>query len=250
MKSTKDNAKKYLEEKGLIKYLNGSRKGQLEPDYCDLARLHQLAVSRKVFTVLEFGIGWSTIILADALRANERKWKVLGDKNDFRIRDPFKIFSIDSSQKWIDIVNEMVPSDLKKYIEISYSEVEAGLFDNRICHFYKNIPDVVPDFIYLDGPDPADVKGNINGLTWKNLERTVMSGDILSMEPTLLPGTFIIIDGRTNNARFLENNLQRKWKINHNKEEDITTMELTEHSLGKINEEKISYCLGNKKIEI
>ena len=31
-----------------------------------------------------------------------------------------------------------------------------------------------------------------------------MAADLLLMESILLPGTFILVDGRTNNARFLE----------------------------------------------
>jgi len=245
MMMDKKSSRKYLEKNNLLKHLRGAKRGQLEPDYCDLARLHQLATKRKVFTVLEFGIGWSTVVLADTLRINEEKWNNLSKKNNLRVSNPFKVSSVDSSKKWISVVKKMIPSELKKYIEIKYSEVGAGLFNGRICHFYKNIPDIVPDFIYLDGPDPEDAKGAIRGMTWKNLERTVMSGDILSMEPTFLPRTFIIIDGRTNNTRFLKNNLQRKWVIKHDPKEDVTTMELMEPPLGEINKEKISYCLEN-----
>lgn len=240
----KEKAKLYLKKNNLIRYLRGSKPGQLEPDYCDLVRLHQLAVSRKAFTILEFGVGWSTIILADAMRVNKEKWEKSKIKNDFRTNNPFRIFSVDSSKKWIDAVKKMIPVELKKYIEVSYSDTAVGLFNGRMCHFYKNLPNIVPDFIYLDGPDPEDVKGKINGMSWKNLERTVMSGDILPMESILLPGTFILVDGRTNNARFLENNFQRKWSVKHDKKKDITTMELVENPLGEINKGKISYCLG------
>lgn len=62
-----------------------------------------------------------------------------------------------------------------------------------------------------------------------------MSGDILLMEPILIPGTFILIDGRTNNARFLQNNLKRKYEINWDKEGDVTTIELIEERLGRFN---------------
>lgn len=62
-----------------------------------------------------------------------------------------------------------------------------------------------------------------------------MSGDLLLMEPTLLPGTFVLIDGRTNNARFLQKNLQRDWKMVHDARGDVTTFELTEERLGPYN---------------
>ena len=63
-----------------------------------------------------------------------------------------------------------------------------------------------------------------------------MSADLLLMEPILLPGTFILIDGRTNNARFLARNWQRHFTVNWDKKADITTMELVEEKLGKFNE--------------
>jgi len=62
-----------------------------------------------------------------------------------------------------------------------------------------------------------------------------MAGDLLLMEPILLPGTFVLIDGRTNNARFLKNNLKRDYQITWDQEGDVTTFELTEERLGKYN---------------
>ena len=47
------------------------------PDLEDLVYLHRIVRARKSFTVLEFGLGYSTFILADAL------WK---NKNDSRQR--------------------------------------------------------------------------------------------------------------------------------------------------------------------
>ena len=65
-----------------------------------------------------------------------------------------------------------------------------------------------PEFIYLDGPHPLDPKENINNVSFQCLERTPISADILLLESTLLPGTRILVDGRTNNVRFLRNNLK------------------------------------------
>ncbi len=96
---------------------------------------------------------------------------------------------------------------------------------------YDSLPDIVPDFIYLDGPDPKDIKGDINGLSFKCDKRTVMSGDVILMESTLLPNSFILVDGRTNNARFLKRMLLRNWKVNWNVEGDVTTFELDEEPL-------------------
>lgn len=201
LKITEKKAKRYLEKHGLMKYLQEVAKDQIKPDYIKLAELHKIAIKRKPFRVLEFGTGWSTIILAHASG---------------------KVFSVDASKHWIDVVKKLIPF---KNVEFHYSEVEAGKFNGRMCHFYKILPDIVPDFIYLDGPSPLNVKGDINNLSWKN--RSVMAADILLMEPTLKPKTLIVIDRRTLNVRFLRNNLQRNWTFKRHKYNAIT-LELKE----------------------
>jgi hypothetical protein len=53
------------------------------------------------------------------------------------------------------------------------------------------------------------------------------------MESTLLPGAFILVDGRTNNARFLARNFQRPFRRRYDRKADITTFELVEPPLGR-----------------
>ncbi|MBF0570617.1 MAG: hypothetical protein HQL12_01975 [Candidatus Omnitrophica bacterium] len=224
---------KYL--KGGIDTVSGKFRTPFPPEPEDLAYLHKIIRQRKCFTVLEFGIGYSTIIIADALRKNKKEWEALAHKPAIRNRFMFQVFSVDASKKWIKSVKKIIPNDFCSMVHLQYSLVEIGTFNGQLCHFYKDLPDIVPDFIYLDGPSPKDVKGNINGLSFQCDERTVMSGDLLLMEPTFLPGTFILVDGRTNNTRFLKNNFKRKYEINWDKKRDVTTIELTEDRLGKYN---------------
>jgi len=96
----------------------------------------------------------------------------------------------------------------------------------------------------LDGPATEHVKGSINGLDFLLLDRTNISADLLLMESTFLPGTFILIDGMTNNARFLKNNFQRTYEYVHNVEGDVHTFELIEAPLGIYNRNSLDYCLG------
>ena len=73
-----------------------------------------------------------------------------------------------------------------------------------------------------------------------------MSADILRIEFLLEPGTFILIDGRSANSRFLKSYLKRKWLYEHNYKGDVHYFELKENYLGKLNEKKIKFCLNNK----
>jgi hypothetical protein len=245
------SAREYLIQEGLNQYIDldansdfkesafDAVSGELNipfpPQPEDLARMHKLVRQRKSFTVLEFGLGISTIVMADALMKNEKEFEALEEKPKLRNRFLFQIFAVDSDEKWIEYSRNKLPEHLKKHIHYCYSEVTIGTFNDRICHYYDKLPDIVPDFIYLDGPSPKDVKGEINGMTFQCDERTVMSGDLLKMEPILIPGAFILVDGRTNNARFLANNFQRDFEMNWDKKADITTFELKEERLGKYN---------------
>lgn len=237
----KENLGQYFEatqpksERGVYDSVSGTVETAIPADLEDLVRLHQLIRQRKSFTVLEFGVGFSTTIIADALKKNQADWLALEEIPKIRNRFAFQCFSVDTSAKWITTTQERLPIELRDYVHFQESKVAIGTFNGQLCHYYQNLPDIVPDFIYLDGPDPNAVEGNINGLTFQCSERTVMSGDLLLMEPILLPGTFVLIDGRTNNARFLQNNLKRNFEIIWDRKGDVTTLELKEERLGRYN---------------
>tara|TARA_B100001741_G_scaffold313848_1_gene322713 strand:- start:18594 stop:19358 length:765 start_codon:yes stop_codon:yes gene_type:complete len=245
------SAKEYLIQEGLNKYIkldvnadfkegvfdavSGKLNIPFPPVAEDLARLHRLMRKRKAFTVLEFGSGLSTIVMADALSKNKADFLALEEKPELRNRFMFQIFSVESDKQWIEHSQSKIPKHLLEHVNFHYSEIKIDTFNGRICHFYDNLPDIVPDFIYLDGPNPKDVKGNVNGMTFQCDERTVMAADLLLMESILLPGTFILVDGRTNNARFLKKNFQRNFEMSWDKDGDVTSFELQEERLGKYN---------------
>ena len=61
------------------------------------------------------------------------------------------------------------------------------------------------------------------------------------IEYFLEPGTFVLVDGRTANARFLKNFLTQKWKYKHDIASDCHYLELIEKPLGKYNKNKLSF---------
>lgn len=217
-------------------------------DLYDAVRLHKLIRSRKVSTVLEFGVGFSTFIMADAIFKNKIDYEK--EENEIKLRscNKFEIHSVDCDKKWIDFLENRLKNylDIQNVIKIKHSKAKIGTFNNRICSFYEEIPDIIPDFIYLDAPSSHDVEGSINGLTFNKChDRTIIAADILLMESTFVPGTFIIIDGRTNNVNFLKNNLQRKWNHYYSEQQDYSTLELIENPIGKWNKNKLKYSLNH-----
>jgi hypothetical protein len=220
---------------GVFDAVSGDLSVPFKMQHDDLARLHKLVRARKAFTILEFGLGFSTIVMAHALYLNKQDWDKLENKPAVRNRFMFKLFTVDTSEKWIAHTQQNFPEELKPYVAFHHSGVSIGTYNGQLCHYYDHLPDVIADFIYLDGPHPKEVKGQINGLSFNCDERTVIGADLLLMESTFLPGTFITIDGRTNNARFLQRNFQRKYKIEWDKATDTTSFELDEERLGKYN---------------
>ena len=205
----------------------------------DLIRLHYLITSRKVTTILEFGVGKSSIVFDDALEYNKTKYNEYVSKN-LRRSNPFECHSVDTNQQWIDVAkNTQKTSNITYY----YSPCRMSTFNDRICTYFEEIPNICPDFIYLDGPDQYSIKGDIRGTSTNHPDRLPMVADILAMEHFLLPGTMIVVDGRTANARFMKTNFQRDWSYWYFEEYDQHFFELTEEPLGVYNKNQIDFCL-------
>ena len=217
------------------------------PEYDDLVRLHYLCTSRRALTVLEFGVGKSTAVLASALSLNKQRdadWV----SAHLRTANPHELHSIDNYQSWIDQVAASLPASLSQQDICHFycAHLRMGTFQDRICTYYDPLPDISPDLIYLDGPDQYSSTGDIRGLATRHPDRMAMSADILAMEHFLQPGTLIVVDGRTANARFLACNLQREWAYCHSPEWDHHFFELQERPLGPWNRKKIDHCLGER----
>ncbi|MEZ5034976.1 MAG: hypothetical protein R2796_08305 [Chitinophagaceae bacterium] len=233
-------------EKNIYETVDPENKIPFPPELDDLTRLHFIVRSRKVTTILEFGVGKSTLVFADALKKNKAEFGEFVN-NNLRRGNAFEIYSIDNNKEWIEECKKTIPSTFLNYLHFHFSEVEMTTFNGRACTMYKKLPNICPDLIYLDAPDQFNVMNDVRGITTATTDRLPMSADILLFEPFLLPGTLIVIDGRTANARFLQNNLQRNWKYTHFVDEDIHTFELAEKPLGKINEIQLDFCLGDSK---
>lgn len=220
------------------------------PEIEDLVRLHRFVRERKVFTVLEFGVGYSNIIMADALRRNAEEFEaVKADFPKIRQNNPFELHAVDSNEEYIGFAAGRVPEQLRPFVTMHHSGCTMGTFNDRVCHYYDTLPNICPDFIYLDAPGQYDVQGDIRNISTRHQDRLPMSADLAAMEHFLQPGTLIVVDGRTANARFLRCSFQRNWRYLHDVKGDIHTFELLEAPLGAYNEESLRYSLGDSYFE-
>ena len=209
------------------------------PELKDLYRLYKFIIDNKRTTILEFGTGWSTLIILSAIQELDDKY--LNKIKDIRKKDKFKIFVVDNELKYLKISKKRIAQFKKKIkdnrenISFLFSDVTFEKINNQYCNIYKKIPLCNPDFIYLDGPNLFKIKNTVNNFTNKHHDMMPMVANILNMEPFLIPGTIILSDGRTANMRFLKNNLKRNWVYKHDKINDQNILYLDEAPLGKIN---------------
>ncbi|MGF7158517.1 hypothetical protein FHS85_000127 [Rhodoligotrophos appendicifer] len=227
--------------------VNPSNNTPFPPQWADLVRLHKLVRERKVTTVLEFGVGRSTLILAHALALNRADYA--GEVAALRRSNPFELHSLDDMQEFIDLTLQSLTAELKPVVTLHFSPCEMASFADRICTLYRTLPNICPDFIYLDAPSQFSVDGDVRGISTRAPDRMPMAADILTIEHFLLPGTLILVDGRTANARFLKANLQRNWTYRYEAAGDIHLFELVELPLGKINRRQIEFALGREWLE-
>jgi hypothetical protein len=203
-----------------------------EAECPDLTRLYSIIRMRKIITVLEFGSGKSTQIIAEALKKNKQDYN--NQISLIRRKNPFHIYSLESEKKYAkQVINSCKKTGLEEHVTVKLVEAEQTYFDNMICGKYKRIPSVCPDLIYVDGPMPMSYKNSKKQyMSMNDSDITNITCDLLIIEPVLLPGTIVIIDGMTNNARFNKRNLKRNWLSYEDLDNDYTLMILDEPPLG------------------
>ncbi len=216
------------------------------PDMSDLYRIYEFITLNKRTTILEFGSGWSSLIMSLALGENLKKHK--NDIKDLRRNNPFELFVVDNENKYLSVSKKRI-QDYKKInkskilskVNWLFSEVSMTLFEGRFATEYKTLPLCNPDFIYLDAPDQFNIKGKINGFNIGHNDLMPMCCDILKIEHFLVPGTIILIDGRGANAQFLKYHFKRNWIFIYEKIFDQYVLYLDEKSIGPLNDRQLKF---------
>ena len=243
-----DRIKKFFINLGLKEMVKQSTNPELKvnemkvinpynPDLKDLYRLYFFVLYNKRTTIMEFGSGWSSLVMALALSKLKNKYSK--DVLKLRRNNPFELFIIENEKKFLSISKKRLKKFKDKInIKINYlnTDVLMTTYKSIISTEYKKLPLCNPDFIYLDGPDQFNIKGHCNGISIRHIDMMPMNSDILKIEYFLVPGTIIIVDGRGANSNFLRNNFQRKWTYKYYRKFDQHLFVLNDQSIGKYND--------------
>jgi len=207
------------------------------PELDDLHHLYALARRSAAVSVIEFGSGWSTLVLALAVHENERSF---AGSYDVRHPNPFRVLSVDASAEYSARSFERLPDELRAHVIPHVSGARLVEHGGRWASLFEDLPPFVADVIYVDGPEPDQVHGTIDGFSLTDPHGLPVAADLLRLEPMLWPETTVVIDGRTANARFLRDNLQRRWDHLRDPFGDRTTLFLDETPYGEISARHIA----------
>ncbi|HEV8341079.1 MAG TPA: hypothetical protein VGR30_01790 [Candidatus Binatia bacterium] len=188
-------ARHQLERRGYLDPLSKRPPDANPPDYSDLWFLYNVVRQRKPRSILEFGSGCSTVIMAQALADNLSQ--SYGEKRGY-------LYSVDAHPYWAKVTSDSIPKNLREFCEVSYSPLLEISYEGTPAFRHAKIPDVVPDLLYLDGPELTP-------------ERQI-AVDVLDLEGRLLPGFYMVVDGRKANRDFLLRHLKRRYAYKYRRQ--------------------------------
>lgn len=192
-----------MQRSGLSQMFKDRPQDAIEPQNYDLWNLYSSVRKLRPRIVLEFGVGCSSYVLAAAVRRNGTG----------------HVVTVDANMHWLDVTQRQFPAQLRDCITFIHSPLEIVQYPDAICSRYARLPDVSPDFVYLDGPSGSDIPG------WP-VGRAVCADDPVQLEPRFSPGFRMVVDGRLENVAFLERHLKRDYRVRQDGFFKLTTFDL------------------------
>jgi hypothetical protein len=155
--------------------------------------------------VVEFGVGNSTLVMAEALARNGSG----------------KLWTTDVSARWLGDTHRCIPDRLRHGVELRQSALETMQIDGDPCHrFVSHPPADRIDLLFLDGPSPKDVPGWVHG------GKRPVAADPVLLEDRFAEGFRMIVDARAHNVAFLKRHLKRRYRVRTDPVFKITTFDL------------------------
>jgi len=170
-------------DKPLAHFIKDRPSDAIPPDYSDLWLLFSLVRKKRPRVVFEYGAGCSTVVLAEALRQNGSGF----------------LHSIDSEETWAKIAWNSLPLNLRNICQVGYSTVSVVERSGVKGFKHDNVPDVVLELVYLDGPQ---LTPEVNVVV-----------DILDIELELPDNFCMVLDGRYYCKRFMLQHLKRAYRF-------------------------------------
>lgn len=184
-------ARRRLAGEGMPELISGRNDAALLPEWADLLNLYQLVRAHRPRTIMEFGSGCSTVVLAHALRRNRDEFAIEG-----------RLHSMERDAGWLDVSRRALPDDLRSFVEFHYladAPYPLGGVDNAV---HPVAPGIIPDMIYVD-----DVGGP---------DRHLPTADPAVLDRFATDGLVIVVDGRPKAVEHLQTGLTAGYRYAYN----------------------------------
>jgi hypothetical protein len=222
-----------------------------KPEIDDLYFLYELTRKKVVVSVLEYGSGWSSLALNLALFENRQSFdstftNIVRHPNlwSHLIIDADKVF-LDKSISRINGRQYLLgATGIQAICEIT----EESDGSTEVVASWSHLPKLVPDLIYVDGPDDNQIVGSHKTFSYGADFMPPIFNDLIKIEHFLWPETLIVFDGRTAHARYLLDRFHRNWNFWHDPFGDRTIMRLEETPFGEISAKHMSQRLECSKV--
>ena len=107
-----------------------------KPELRDLYNLYNYIILNKRITILEFGSGWSSIVMLLAL--NELKTKYSKEVTKLRRNNPFELFILENEKKYLKITKKKIKNfiqkrNIKVKVNFTFSKVNMINYKGNIA---------------------------------------------------------------------------------------------------------------------
>lgn len=208
-------------------------------DIDDLYRLYRLVRDTVVLSVIEYGAGWSTLALSQAIWENRENF--CEEYIDQRNLNAFQLHTVDASKYFLESALNRIPDSLQSVISPRIAIPRLVSEGENCTVLWSPAQRVDYDLIYIDGPEPEQVVRGEMDFPISNIYDLPIMGDMVRYESYILPSTLIMFDGRTSNYRHFKNHFSRDWISLSNFEKDYSLMYLNEDPIGSINKRHLSF---------
>ena len=202
------------------------------PEYDDLYFLYALTREKCVTSILEYGLGWSSLALNIALEENFESFS-----NEFasNTRHPnlWQHMIIDGSENYLTKSIARIQNSKTRVIPV-HSIPRLNPSHALVIAEFDFIPNFAADLTYIDGPDDDQIVGMYKGFEYGRNFTPPVLGDLLRIEHLFWPESIIVTDGRIAQARFLRNNFKRSWNYYHDTFGDRVILRLEEPPFGEV----------------
>jgi hypothetical protein len=147
--------------------ISDSENSPFGPEPRDLLSLWRVVQTCKPLAILEFGSGHSTKVLARAALSLKASNPTLPFNSLRSTTKPFHVWSVDESHKWSKVARKRLSPREAEAVSLSTTRVDLFVYGASLATRYRRLPDVKPDFIYIDGPSQFACREVQNGISMR-----------------------------------------------------------------------------------